>query len=185
MSCEAIGADETGEVRIANLYISLVPREDRNITQQEWEDRVLKELRRIPDARINFQKQSGGGYGRDITIYLTGDDPALVDRTARQVVEEMRTLKELREPRINGDMPRPEIIIRPRLDLAAQLGVSVASISQTIRIATLGDLPQNAPKFSLSDRQIPIRVSLVESARRDLGTLENLPVPTASGTPCR
>ncbi len=180
---ESIGADETGEVRIANLYISLVPREDRNITQQEWEDRVLKELRRIPDARINFQKQSGGGYGRDITIYLTGDDPALVDRTARQVVEEMRTLKELREPRINGDLPRPEIIIRPRLDLAAELGVSVASISQTIRIATLGDLPQNAPKFSLSDRQIPIRVSLVESARRDLGTLENLPVPTASGTP--
>ena len=180
---ESIGADETGEVRIANLYISLVPREDRNITQQEWEDRVLKELRRIPDARINFQKQSGGGYGRDITIYLTGDDPALVDRTARKVVEEMRTLKELREPRINGDLPRPEIIIRPRLDLAAELGVSVASISQTIRIATLGDLPQNAPKFSLSDRQIPIRVSLVESARRDLGTLENLPVPTASGTP--
>ena len=178
---ESIGADETGEVRIANLYISLVPREDRNITQQQWEDRVLKELRRIPDARINFQKQSGGGYGRDITIYLTGDDPALVDRTARQVVEEMRTLKELREPRINGDLPRPEIIIRPRLDLAAELGVSVASISQTIRIATMGDLPQNAPKFSLSDRQIPIRVSLVESARRDLGTLENLPVPTASG----
>ncbi len=180
---ESIGADETGEVRIANLFISLVPREDRNMTQQQWEDRVLKELRRIPDARINFQKQSGGGYGRDITIYLTGDDPALVDRTARQVVEEMRTLKELREPRINGDLPRPEIIIRPRLDLAAELGVSVASISQTIRIATMGDLPQNAPKFSLSDRQIPIRVSLVESARRDLGTLENLPVPTASGTP--
>jgi len=181
---ESIGADETGEVRIANLYISLVPRGDRDVTQQQFEDRVIKGLRRIPDARINFQKTSGGGgYGRDITIYLTGDDPALVDRTARQVVEEMRTLKELREPRINGDLPRPEVIIRPRLDLAAELGVSVASISQTIRIATLGDLPQNAPKFSLSDRQIPIRVSLLESARRDLSTLENLPVPTSSGTP--
>jgi hydrophobe/amphiphile efflux-1 (HAE1) family protein len=180
---ESIGADETGEVRIANLFISLVPHEKRDVTQKQWEDKVITELRRIPDARINFQHGGGGGYGRDITIYLTGDDPALVDRTARQVVEEMRTLKELREPRINGDLPRPEIIIRPRLDLAAELGVSVASISQTIRIATLGDLPQNGPKFSLSDRQIPIRVSLVESARRDLGTLENLPVPTASGTP--
>ncbi|HZF25634.1 MAG TPA: efflux RND transporter permease subunit [Steroidobacteraceae bacterium] len=179
---ESIGADETGEVRIANLFISLVPREQRDVTQRQWEDKVITELRRIPDARINFQ-HGGGGYGRDITIYLTGDDPALVDRTARQVVDEMRTLKELSEPRINGDLPRPEIIIRPRLDLAAELGVSVTSISQTIRIATLGDLPQNGPKFSLSDRQIPIRVSLVESARRDLGTLENLPVPTASGTP--
>jgi multidrug efflux pump subunit AcrB len=78
-------------------------------------------------------------------------------------------------------LPRPEIVVHPRLDIAAQLGVSVQNISQTIRIATLGDLPQNGAKFSLTDRQIPIRVSLPESARHDLTTLENLPVPTASG----
>ena len=82
-------------------------------------------------------------------------------------------------------MQRPEIVIRPRLDLAAQLGVTVSSISQTIRIATLGDLPQNSAKFSLSDRQVPIRVSLLEDTRRDLATLENLPVPTAPEAPCR
>ncbi|MFX9058303.1 efflux RND transporter permease subunit, partial [Acinetobacter baumannii] len=35
---------------------------------------------------------------------------------------------------------------------------------------------------SLRDRQVPIRVSLLESTRRDLTTLENLPVPTASGS---
>jgi HAE1 family hydrophobic/amphiphilic exporter-1 len=57
----------------------------------------------------------------------------------------------------------------------------VASISQTIRIATLGDLDENSAKFSLADRQVPIRVSLIEATRRDLGTLENLPVPTAAG----
>jgi multidrug efflux pump subunit AcrB len=78
-------------------------------------------------------------------------------------------------------LPRPEIVIRPHLDLAAQLGVTVQSISQTVLIATLGDIPQNVAKFSLSDRQIPIRVSLVEQSRNDLATLENLPVPTASG----
>jgi multidrug efflux pump subunit AcrB len=90
-------------------------------------------------------------------------------------------MEQLRNPRINADLPRPEIVVHPRLDLAAQLGVSVQSISQTIRIATMGDLPQNGAKFSLSDRQIPIRVSLIESARRDLTNLENLPVPTAGG----
>jgi multidrug efflux pump subunit AcrB len=105
----------------------------------------------------------------------------LVERTAHQVIAEMQGLNEIRDARIRGDLPRPEILVHPRLDIAAQLGVSVQSISQTIRIATLGDLPQNAAKFSLSNRQIPIRVSLVDSARRDLTTLENLPVPTAAG----
>src|SRR5205085_1004660 len=56
-----------------------------------------------------------------------------------------------------------------------------AALSQTIRIATLGDIEQNSAKFSLSDRQVPIQVSLSEDARRDLSTLENLPVPTSNG----
>ena len=178
---ESIGSDEDGEVRTANLFVSLVPKRQRELSQKDWEDRVTAELRRIPDARIQFQSQTGAFGGRDFTLFITGDDPAAVDAGARSVVEAMRGLKELRDPRINGDLPRPELVIRPRLDLAAELGVTVQSISQTIRIATLGDIPQNVAKFSLADRQVPIRVSLKESARQDLATIENLPVPTAAG----
>ena len=69
---------------------------------------------------------------------------------------------------------------QPRFELP-YLGVTTSALSQTIRIATLGDIEQNSAKFSLSDRQVPIKVSLSEDARRDLATLENLPVPTAGG----
>ncbi len=174
---EFVGGDG-GEIRTAVLYVNLVPRSERRMSQKEWEQSMMPILAQVPDGHLNF---SNNGGGRDIQLYLTGDDPALVERTAHRVVEEMRGLNEIRTPRIRGDLPRPEIVVQPRLDIAAQLGVSVQSISQTIRIATLGDLPQNGAKFSLRDRQIPIRVSLIEGARRDLSTLENLPVPTASG----
>ena len=177
---ESIGADEFGEVRGAELFITLVQPNKRRESQQQWERRVLVELKTIPDARIHFEKQSGSG-GRDITLYITGDQPDLVQSSAEKTVAEMRELPILRDARINGDMQRPEIVIRPHLDLAAQLGVTVASISQTIRIATLGELDENSAKFSLSDRQVPIRVSLIEDTRRNLTTLENLPVPTGSG----
>ncbi len=179
---ETVGVDDFGEVRTGSTYVSLVEPSARSLTQGEWERKVIPELKTIPDARIDFANQSGGGMGRDITLYITGDDSALVDRTARKVVEEMRGLRELTDPRINGDLQRPEILIRPRLDLAADLGVTVAAISQTIRIATIGDIPQNTAKFSLADRQIPIRVSLAEATRRDMATIENLPVPTAGGS---
>ncbi len=174
---EFIGSSE-GEIRNAVLYVSLVPRSERSMNQKQWEQSMMPLLGQVPDGHLNF---SDGGNGTDIQLYLTGDDPPLVERTARQVIAEMRGLNEIRDARIRGDLPRPEILVHPRLDLAAKLGVSVQSIGQTIRIATLGDLPQNGAKFSLSDRQIPIRVSLVDSARRDLTTLENLPVPTAAG----
>ena len=177
---ESIGDDD--DVRRGSLWIQLVNPKDRKLSQKQWEQKMQPLLNQIPDGRINFASQDGGGTGRDILIYLTGDDSKLVHDTSVKVLEQMRGLKQLRDPRINGDLPRPEIVVRPRLDIAAQLGVTVESISETIRIATLGDLPQYGAKFSLSDRQIPIRVSLVEGARRDLSTLENLPLPTASGT---
>jgi hydrophobe/amphiphile efflux-1 (HAE1) family protein len=176
------GGGAVDEIRNAVLYISLLPRSERKLTQRQFEQKAIQDLKKIPDARIDFQTGGGNGGGnRDITLYLTGDDGALVQSTAQQIITEMRGLPILRDPRINGDLPRPEIVIRPHLDLAAQLGVTVQSISQTVLIATLGDIPQNVAKFSLSDRQIPIRVSLVEHSRNDLATLENLPVPTASG----
>ncbi len=78
-------------------------------------------------------------------------------------------------------MVRPEIRIKPRFDLAADLGVSTQALAQTIRVATIGDIDQNSARFSLSDRQVPIIVSLDRSERRDIATLENLPVPTSSG----
>ena len=174
---EFVGGED-GEIRTGTIYVSLVPRTERKLSQKQWEQKIMPQLSQVADGQLNF---SEGGGGRDIQLYLTGDDPALVEATGHKVLAEMRALSEIREPRIRGDLPRPEIVVHPRLDIAAQLGVSVQSISETIRIATLGDLPQNGAKFSLSDRQIPIRVSLVENARRDLSTLENLPVPTASG----
>lgn len=174
---EFVGGDD-GEIRNGFVFVNLVPRSKRALTQKQWEQSMMPLLAKVPDGHLNF---SNGGGGRDIQLYLTGDDPPLVERTGRQLLAEVRAMPEVRDARIKGDLPRPEIVVRPRLDVAAQLGVSVQSISQTIRIATLGDLPQNGAKFSLSDRQIPIRVSLIESARQDLNTLENLPVPTASG----
>jgi len=174
---EFVGSSD-GEIRNAVIYVTLVPRSERSMSQKQWEQSMMPLLSQVPDGHLNF---SDGGNGTDIQLFLTGDDPPLVERTAHQVIAEMQGLKEIRDARIRGDLPRPEILVHPRLDLAARLGVSVQSISQTIRIATLGDLPQNAAKFSLSDRQIPIRVSLKDSARRDMATLENLPVPTAAG----
>ncbi len=179
---EVIGDD--GDPRIVQHYVNLVPKKERTATLKEWEQRLAPMLKNIPDAQINFQSQGAGGggpSGRDINIQLTSDDPVLLDKTIFQLESEMKTLKILRDPRVNGDLQRPEIIIKPRFDVAADLGVSIAALGQTIRIATIGDIPQNQAKFSLVDRQVPIRVSLVESARSNLSVLENIPVPTASG----
>ncbi len=163
----------------ASVYLRLSP--DRSMTSDQFEKDWAKRFQKIPDARVTFQSQNGGFSGRDITITLGGSDPDRLLASAREIAEEMKGIKEIVAPRVNGDLQRPEIMIKPRSDLAASLGVTTAALSQTIRIATIGEIDQNSAKFSLSDRQVPIRVSLSEDARRTLATVENLPVPTSTG----
>ncbi|MFA5967890.1 MAG: efflux RND transporter permease subunit [Sphingomonas sp.] len=168
------------DVGSANVFLTL--KKDRKLTSTEFERAYAPALNKIPDGRIYFQSQGGGGgSGRDITITLGGSDPALLTKVANELVDQMAGIPDIRAPRVVGDLKRPEITIKPRLDLAASMGVTTAALSQSIRIATLGDIDQNAAKFSLSDRQIPIRVALAEDARRNLSTIENLPVPTVTG----
>ena len=171
-------------INVNNGHLNVVLSKKRKRTSTEFERAHAPELAAIPDARVSFQSQNAGGPGgdsHDIMLYLGGEDPVQLNAVANRIAMEMATIPGLRAPRISGDMPQPEIRITPRLDLAANLGVTTSALSQTILIATLGDIEQNSAEFSLADRQIPITVSLSEYARRDLMTLENLPVPTASG----
>lgn len=177
----AVVEDAFADINPTESTIYLTLKKDRPISSVEWERKTAPKFEQIADARVNFQSQSGGGFGRDIIIMFGSDDPVLLEKTANQLVTEMARLPELRAPRVVGDMQRPEIIIKPHMNLAADMGVTTAALSQTIRIATMGDIDQNSAKFSLSDRQIPIRVSLTEASRRNLATIQNLPVPTANG----
>ncbi|MEO6247223.1 MAG: efflux RND transporter permease subunit [Sphingomicrobium sp.] len=164
--------------------LNVVLKKDRKKKSYDFERAIAPQLAQIPDALVTvLAKNSGGpgGGGRDVMLFLGSEDPELLSATAEKINAEMQKLKVIRAPRVMGEQVRPEISIKPHFDLAAQLGVTTAALSQTIRIATIGEISQNSAKFSLSDRQVPITVALSQDARRDLSTLENLPVPTASG----
>jgi multidrug efflux pump subunit AcrB len=165
--------------------ITVTLKKERDRTSKEFEKDLTPLLQKFADVQISFRQfgpgGNDGGTGRAMTVMLSGSDPELLEKTAATLVEQMKTLPELQAPRIAANLQRPELLIRPRKELAAQLGVTTAALSQTIRIATQGDIDQNSAKFSLSDRQIPIRVILPTSSRRDIATIANLPVPTANG----
>jgi len=170
-------------IRIGEATIYVTLKEDRERSSIVFQREMAPILNTVADARVRFVAESfgGAGSGRDMTVMLAGSDPVLLNDTATQLVEEMKGLDSLVAPRIGADLRRPEIIITPNEQLAAELGVSTLALSQAIRIATLGEIEQNAAKFSLSDRQIPINVKLGEDARGKMTTIENLPVQTVGG----
>ncbi len=79
-------------------------------------------------------------------------------------------------------LERPELLVKPRPDLAARLGVSTEGLSETLRIATIGDVGPALAKFDAGDRLVPIRAQLDAKARTNLQVLENIRVPTGLGS---
>jgi multidrug efflux pump subunit AcrB len=170
-----------GSVQVGRASVYMTLREDRERKSTVFERETAPKLQQIADARVFFRNNNGFGGSRAVSVMLAGSDPKLLEETAAKLVTEMNALPEIRAARVEGDLRRPEIMITPRFDLAADLGVTTQALSQSIRIATQGDIDQNSAKFSLSDRQIPIRVMLPEESRTSLATIENMPVPTTSG----
>jgi multidrug efflux pump subunit AcrB len=169
-------------VRVGAATITAQLSEDRQRPSYLFEREVTPKLTTIPDARVFFRAQGGfGGGQRAVSLMLSGSNPETLHRAAAAVVADMQRRPEFRAPRIEGDLRRPEIRITPRADLAADMGVTTSALSQAIRVATQGEIDQSSARFSLSDRQVPIRVRVDEAARRNISTIENLPVPTASG----
>jgi hydrophobe/amphiphile efflux-1 (HAE1) family protein len=173
-----MGGGNSG-INEASIDIKLVPPNERKMNQKEFESMVLPELKKIPDIRINFANSSGA---TDISIALVSDNGDVLEETARAVEREMRAMPELSSVSTTASLKQPEIIIIPNYAKAAAAGVSVQSISDTVNIATIGDIESNLAKFNYGNRQIPIRVRLPDTEIPSLDTIRNLKLPTTLGS---
>ena len=165
----------------ATLFITLVDRKERQVSQQQLQAKILSELKAVAGARISV----GGGFGNPgsgpLQIELTGDDSNLLAAAAAAVEQELRNVPGISNVNTSASLLAPELVIRPRADRAAELGVSTAALSQVTRIATSGDVTNNLAKLNLPDRQIPIRVRLNDAARANIEQIRLLPVPSSNG----
>lgn len=168
----------TYEVRRAALIINYTPKGDRKITQRELELAIGKDLENVPDIRYWFLDENGL---RAISLVVTGSDSNIVANVASELANQMKRIPLIANVISETALDRPELRIQPRADLAARLGVSTESLSETIRVATIGDVGPALAKFDAGDRQVPIRVQLEDSARGDLHVLEQLRVPIGGG----
>jgi multidrug efflux pump subunit AcrB len=168
----------TGEVNKGFVNITLKPRDQRKLSQDQFEEALRPEIVRTPGAMVYF----GGGWGSgNVQILLTSYDSGALGKTAQELLTQMRTIPELTDVRSNAEALRPEIEIEPDLARAAEQGVSVESIAHTAVVATIGDTDANSPKFDLSDRQIPIAVRLAPEFRNKMSIIRNLKVQGSNG----
>jgi multidrug efflux pump subunit AcrB len=166
------GGGNDGEgVNNATVFVQLKDKEERDLSQVEFEQQLRPQLSQIPGARISFQSQGAAGSSKDVSILLKSENPEALSTTANALEQQMRTVPGLVEVGSTASLVKPEILVIPDPARAADLGVTVQAIARTASLATIGDNEANLAKFNLPDRQIPIRVQINPEARDDLDTL--------------
>jgi multidrug efflux pump subunit AcrB len=170
------------DVNKAALTINYVSKSKRSLSQQQLEQAITKDLADVPDVRYWFLDDNGL---RNVSYTVSGEDSAKVASVASELAGQMRRLPMLANVISSAALNRQELRIYPRRELAARLGIPIESLSETIRVATIGDVGPALPKFDAGDRSIPIRVLLEENARADRQVLEQLrvPSPRSGGVP--
>ena len=175
------GIQTDEHVNKATLYVKLKPKgEGRNISRTQFENEVRPLFRQIPGVRLSFE---GNGFGgsKELAIVLKSEDAEALTRVAESLEKQMRHVPGLVEIASSASLVKPEILIRPKPQQAADQGVTVQTIARTANLATLGDFDANLAKFDLPDRQIPIRVQLDPKERTNIDTVRNLQVQNQSG----
>jgi multidrug efflux pump subunit AcrB len=168
----------TTETRKAALIINYTPKSERSISAHELELTIGRELGEMPDMRYWFLDENGQ---RPVSMIVTGPDSVTVDNFAAELALQMHRVSTINNVVSSATLDRPELLIRPRRDIAGRLGISTESLSETLRVATIGDVGPALAKFDAGGRLVPIRVQLDSRARADRQVLERLKVPTGTG----
>ena len=178
-SAQAAGMSgmQAGEVCRASLTVALAPREQRP-PQLEIERAIRQQLLRVPGARFSV---SSGGPSERLQIILASDNAAALTASARAVERQLREIDGLAGITSTASLERPEIVIRPDLERAAEQGVTTAAIGEAIRMATSGDFDPQVARLNLDNRQVYIRTRVSDAARQDIDTLANLRVQGRDG----
>jgi multidrug efflux pump subunit AcrB len=168
---------QTAGVRFGTMTLMLGPRGARP-SQANIEAAVQERLAALPGARFSL---GDGGLGEKLEIILTSDNAQALAESAARVAREMRGIRGLNNVASSASMEQPEIEIRPDMALAAERGISTATIGETVRIATTGDFDAQLARLNLDDRQIYLRVRLGDRALERVSTVSGLRVKGRDG----
>jgi HAE1 family hydrophobic/amphiphilic exporter-1 len=164
------------------IFVQMVGVEMRSFSQQDWADRVRREL--LPRyAYLGLQTQVGavsefGGSGnfQPVDYVITGPDLRVLTRAAaagEKILRETPGVVDIRSSLIGG---KPQVGITVDRARAADLGVSVLDAAAALRVLIGG---QKVSTYSEGGQQYDVVMRAEASARADLTQLGQLTVGSA------
>jgi HAE1 family hydrophobic/amphiphilic exporter-1 len=168
----------SGAVDAATVYVRLVPKHDRSITQDAFGQKLRKELARIGGATAyTFAAGGFGGNQKQLQLQLQGPDANMLAKLAEPIADSVRVTPGAVDVGLSTRGQKSEFNVEVNRGLAGTLGVSLGQLAVSLRYAFAGvDAGTWVDPTGVS-RYVHVR--LVGSARESAEDLGQLPVMIA------
>ncbi len=179
-----VGDGDQGDDNVGRVFVRLTDPRAREATQEELKNLVRTDILPKQDASLRLsvndvQAFSGGGASSArIQYYVSGPDLDKLEQVATQATGELKQVPGAVDVDSSLVVGKPEIAVRVDRTRAAQLGVSVGDIANTLQLLVAG---RKVSTYEEHGDQYEVRVRADRAWRGDPSVLGLLPVPTPNG----
>jgi HAE1 family hydrophobic/amphiphilic exporter-1 len=179
-----VGGDGRGRIHEIVLYVQTTPKQDRRVSQWEIMERARERLlEAAPDARqISVNEVpwiSGGGFASyNVEFAISGPSLAELERIGEAVVARLQADPLFLDAKSSYELGKPELQVHVDRRRAADLGVPVRALADTVR-ALVGGV--EVASYQEHGSRYDVRVRLEESQRDEIAEIGRLQVRAAEG----
>ena len=177
----------SGKVNHAHLFVYLKPNGERDVTQDQVITRMRKILAAHPAYKpsVTARNPLGGGEsgGFAIVANLLGPDMATLSEYSLRLLAKAQQTPSLVDVKTGVSNSSPEVRVAVDRARAADLGVRMSTVGNTLRLMISGD--DEISTYREGAEQYPVKMRVLESQRRNIDVIGKLTVASSIGPPVR
>jgi len=176
----AVGLGNIGQVNSGNVFVRLVDRKQRPLSQAEIMSQLRRDLGEIPGVQAFPANISpiGGMRGEPLQFAIVGHDLQKIDELANEMIKRLGAVQGIAKLDKDIKLNLPQVRVILDRDRAAQLGISAQDIAQTLSLMTGG---VDIADFKEHSQRYHIRVQVEPSLRVNTDSLKRIHVKNKSG----
>ena len=172
-----LGSSSIGTVDEGNIYVRLVPKNQRSISAEQFANMLRKETKRVAGVTLSVFTSDFGGGRKQLQMQLRGNDLVALNQAAEMVKEEVARVPGAVDIGLSTKGQKPELNVELNRGVAGSMGITVGEVAQALRPAFAGLKAGDWVDPSGETRDVEVRLS--PESRRRAADLAALPLVVA------
>lgn len=163
------------DVNKINIFVKLTEKNERKRSADQIIADMRAKLKTVPGVQISIVQKAGLKEGKPVELVVRGENLDTLDSIAEQALARMEAISGAVDIVSTYRPGKPDIQLKIKHELAADLGVPTAVVADTLRTMFNGLV---VSQFKDGDDRYDVRVRLDASNRTDLADLTGIYLPS-------